>query len=287
MTEPIYDYPPPRRSMPPEVQDLLLEEGSKITGAEEAALGTGIISILGTARSGKTTLAYGMIDWVIAHTSRPVVLASFPRRVLEEGLPEHWSGRVSTGKPDQMHELHRGERPVWLLDDAAANFNSRSSMTTSQVAWSKLCGVISHLGITVLFTSQSLAGVDRTFFRFTEVVTVVRYMSDSGLRGERDEWRDDVDHAQYLLRKVHAGRPGGRRLRSFYVTVSTSPGRKPYRIVPYVKPRWLFEGLSDVQRDIMSKPFGYMEVEEISAIIQGPPKRRPGRPKKKKEDDES
>jgi hypothetical protein len=286
MTEPVYHFPPPKRVMPPELQDLLLEEGSKIEGSDETALGTGIVSILGTARSGKTTLAYGMIDWIMAHTKRPVVLGSFPAVVLEEGVPEHWKGRVSTANPDQMHEIERGNRPVWLLDDAAANFSSRSSMTKKNIAWSKLAGVISHLGCTVIFTSQSLAGVDRTFFRFTEVVTVVRYMSDSGLRGERDEWRDDVDHAQYLLKKIHAGKPGGRRLRSFYVTVSTSPGRKPYRIVPYVRPHWLFEGITDRQRDMLSKPFGYMEASEISAIINGPPKRGRGRPKKTKEENE-
>jgi hypothetical protein len=283
MVEPIYDFPPPMRVMPPEIQDLLLEEGQPVAGSDERALGTGIVSILGTARSGKTTLAYGMIDWVIAHTSRPVVLASFPACVLEEGIPEHWKGRVSTANPDEMHKVERGKSPVWLMDDAAANFNSRSSMTKKNVAWSKLAGVISHLGCTVLFTSQSLAGVDRTFFRFTEVVSVVRYMSDSGLRGERDEWRDDVDHAQYLLRRVHAGKQGGRRLRSYYITVSTSPGRKPYRIVPYVRPRWLFEGLNPRQRDMLSKPFGYMEPDEISAIIEGPPKRPRGRPKKEAE----
>lgn len=282
-----YEFPPPRQLFPPEIQDLLLSEGSTISGSEERALGTGIITILGTARSGKSTVAHGLIDYAIAHTDRPIVLASFPKRVLEEGVPDHWRDRVSTAHPGEMHKIHRDSNPVWLLDDAAANFNSRSSMTKKNVAWSKLAGVISHLGITVIFTTQSLAGVDRTFFRFTEVVSIVRYMNDAGLRGERDEWRDDVDHAQHLLRKVRQAKGGDRRMRDHFVVVSTSPGSPPFRIVPYVKPQWLFEGLTDLQRDMISKPFGYMEAAEISEIIDGPAPRARGRPRKKKEEGEA
>ena len=281
-----YQFPPPRRLYPPEVQDLILSEGSEITGAKEKALGTGIVTILGTARSGKTTLAYGLIDYAIAHTSRPIVLASFPQVVLEEGIPEHWKGRIFTGHPGEMHKIQRDGNPIWLLDDAAANFNSRSSMTKKNVAWSKLAGVISHLGITVIFTTQSLAGVDRTFFRFTEVVSLVRYMNDSGLRGERDEWRDDVDHAQHLLRKIHNQKGGDRRMRDFFIGVSTSPGRPPFRVIPYIKPTWLFEDLSDRQQDMLSKPFGYMDPEEISTIIEGPQPKARARTRKKKEDSE-
>ena len=33
--EPIYDFPPPRRIITPELQDLLAEEGSPIIGSDE------------------------------------------------------------------------------------------------------------------------------------------------------------------------------------------------------------------------------------------------------------
>jgi len=38
---------------------------------------------------------------------------------------------------------------------------------------------------------------------------------------------------------------------------------------------------------MLSKPFGYMETDEISAIINGPPKRKPGRPRKTPTEDEA
>ena len=127
--------------------------------------------------------------------------------------------------------------------------------------------------------SQSLAAVDRSFFRFTEVCTVVRYMSDAGTKGERDEWKEEVDHAQYLLKQAHAGQMN-RRLRSFYITISSAPGRQKYRVVPFVRPHWLFEELTDRQKDMLSKPFAYMTPEEIAEVIEGPQPRKRGRPKK-------
>ena len=284
MSSPSYVFPPHRSVMPPELQDLLLEEGEEVQGTNEPALGTGIIAIISTARGGKTTLAYGMIDWAIAHTSRPIILASFPQIVLDEGIPEHWNGRVRTMKPEQIHEIGQDEPAIWLMDDAAANFNSRSSMRSGQVQFSRSAGIISHLGggQTIIFTSQSANGVDLSFFRYTEVVQVVRYMSKVGLKTERSGWSDDIDHAQWLLKLAH-GPDGSRRLRDYYITISHGKGRgeSPYRVVPYVKPKWLFETMPKRQRDMLSRPFRYMDKKDLNSILTGkPPAKKRGRPKK-------
>lgn len=287
MSEPVYSFPPPKGIMPPELQDLLLEEGSEVLGDDEPALGTGIIAVIGTARSGKTTLAYGMIDWAIAHTSRPIILASFPQVVLEEGIPEHWKGRVSTMKPDQLHKVGQDQPAIWLMDDAAANFSSRSSMRKGQVQFSRSAGIISHLGggQTIIFTTQSANGVDLSFFRYTEVVQVVRYMSRMGMKTERSGWSDDIEHSQWLLEQAH-GINGSRRLRSYYATITSGGSRSggPFRIVQYVKPHWLFHGLNKRQRDMMSRPFRYMDQKEIESILTGETPKRRGRPPKQKED---
>ena len=88
-----YDKIPPFSMISPEIQDLLLSENQSKTDNEKA-LGTGIISILGTARSGKTTLAYTLIDWAIHHTNRPIFLSNYPQVIIEKGIPDHWKGRV-------------------------------------------------------------------------------------------------------------------------------------------------------------------------------------------------
>jgi len=279
-----YSFPPGRSVMPPEIQDLLLEEGQPIQGDNETALGTGIIAIISTARGGKTTLAYGMIDWAIAHTNRPIILASFPQIVIDQGIPEHWKGRVKTMKPEEIHLIEQNEPAIWLMDDAAANFNSRSSMRSGQVQFSRSAGIISHIGggQTIIFTSQSANGVDLSFFRYTEVVQVIRYMSKMGLKTERSGWSDDIDHAQWLLKLAH-GETGSKRLRDYYVTIAHNKGRgqDPFRIVPYVKPDWLFKDMDAKTRDMLSRPFRYMERSEITSILTGkPPPKKRGRPKK-------
>lgn len=286
----MYDFPPPKRLLSPELQDLLLEEGTPVVGSDELSLGTGTIPVLGTSRSGKSTWIATMVDWVIAHTSRKIIYADFPEVFVEEGIPDHWKGRVETRPLSSLHRVGQDENAVWICDDVPMGLNSRRSGSNQNIQVAQLAGIISHLGggQTVIFSSQSLAGVDKSLFRYTEVVTVIRYMSDAGLKGERDEWRDEVDHAQYLLRQAHAGK-GSKRLREFYITVSTTQGKNPYRIVPYVKPRWLFEGLSPKQRDIMSRPFRYMDGDKIAAIIRADdaPKRPRGRPRKTPKEDES
>jgi hypothetical protein len=284
MSDLSYSFPPPKSVMPPELQDLLLEEGETVQGTNESALGTGIVAIISTARGGKTTLGYGMIDWAIAHTNRPIILASFPQIVLDEGIPEHWHGRVRSMKPEEIHEIGQDEPAIWLMDDAAANFNSRSSMRSGQVQFSRSAGIISHLGggQTIIFTSQSANGVDLSFFRYTEVVQVVRYMSKVGLKTERSGWSDDIDHAQWLLKLAH-GPEGSRRLRDYYITISHGKGRgeSPYRVVPYVKPKWLFETMPKRQRDMLSRPFRYMDKKDLTSILTGkPPPKKRGRPKK-------
>jgi len=81
---------------PPSITNLLLAEGQRFQNGDalSIALGTGVIPIVATARGGKTSLAYVMLDYVIRYTNRPVILDSFPQRVIDEGIPDHWKGRV-------------------------------------------------------------------------------------------------------------------------------------------------------------------------------------------------
>lgn len=278
-----YEGKPPKRLFPPELQDLLLSEGQEVIGSDELSLGTGCIPVLGTARAGKSTLVASMVDWVIHHTNRKVIYADFPPIFIEEGIPEHWKGRVESRPLNQLHRVGQDENAVWVLDDVPVSLNSRRSSANSNIQVSQLAGIISHLGggQTIIFSAQSLAGVDKTMFRYTEVVTVCRYMSASGLKGERDEWREEVEQAQYLLRQAH-GNSSSKRLRDFFVCISSDRRGNPFRIVPYIKPTWLFEEMSEKQKDILSRPFRYMDGDQLAKIIRADdqPKRPRGRPKK-------
>ena len=55
----------------PMAQNLLLEPS-------EGAIGTGIIPICGSARSGKTTLSLALISWAARRTSRPFAFVGLP-----------------------------------------------------------------------------------------------------------------------------------------------------------------------------------------------------------------
>ena len=271
--EPVYTDEPPFWTFPPEILDLLLEPGTPLKGTGDAtALGTGIIPILGTARAGKTTLAYGMVDHVVRYTKRPVFFGDFPEAVIEKALPDHWKGRVNAQPIEVMWKADPWTSPVWVLDDSAIHLNARDSATSGSKALARLSGVLSHLGATLIFTTQSLAGVDLSLWRFTEVVSCIRYMNTAGLRGERDKWVRDVVHSQHLLRSTHYGHGiPSRRLRSFYVVLSDNNTQEPFRIVPYVRPGWLFNADPEMA-DMLSRPFKFLSMEEREAAIMRPSK---------------
>ena len=263
-----YSGKPPFSMIPPELQDLLLSEGQKMSNSNDTALGTGVIQVLGTARSAKTTLAHTLIDWVIAHTRRMVFLSNFPQIIIDEAIPDHWKGRVESRPIEDVWKIEKHINAVWLHDDVGVHQNSRDSLTRKAKLQSRIAGILSHLGggQTLIYTTQSLAGVDKTLFRFCETVTIVRHMNSAGLKGERDEWRDDVETALYMLKQAHlASGSTSKRLRDFYVTISSNE-KRPFRIVPYLKPEWLFS-LDARKKDMFSRPFRYTPIDELEILI--------------------
>ena len=65
----------------PMAQNLLLEPS-------EGAIGTGIIPICGSARSGKTTLSLALISWAARRTSRPFAFVGLPDGYIEAYLSD-------------------------------------------------------------------------------------------------------------------------------------------------------------------------------------------------------
>jgi len=265
-----------RNIFPPSIVNLLLQEGQRFTveGQKREALGTGIIPIIASARGGKTSLAYAFIDYVIQYTKRPVILDSFPQKVIDEGIPEHWRGRVSNTSFNDIAEVD--EPAVWLLDDSATHFNSRSAMSSTNQTLAKAAGVLSHFGggMTVLFTTQSLSGIDLSLLRYTTISPIVRWVDKDLISQERREWRGEIEHGQFELRKVCKDS----RLRDYFWSSKDSCLVK----APY--PEFLKKEKDPIKADLLSRPMRYHTVEDkkiMLGIIKPPAKLRAKRKKVK------
>jgi hypothetical protein len=257
-----------RDVFPPSIQNLLLSEGQRFTdrGRVRQALGSGVVPIIGSARAAKTTAAYCMIDYVIQHTTRPVILESFPDVVLKKGIPKHWRGRV---KNTPFTDIATVDEPaVWLVDDTGTSFNSRDSMSSNSKTLARVAGVLSHFGggMTVIFTSQLLSGVDVSFMRYTTLAPVIRFIDPNVIGQERREWIGQAKHAQHELRSVCQDP----MLRDYFYSLSDN------LLVKSPFPAWLDKTKIDpIKADLLSRPMRYHSPQKKAEMIgQAKPKKK-------------
>lgn len=254
-----------KNQFPPSIVNLLLQEGQRfeVNGKFREALGTGIIPIVASARGGKTSLAYAMVDYVVRFTNRPVILDSFPQKVIEDGIPGHWRGRVSNEKFADLAKIN--EPVVWLLDDNAVHYNSRDSMTSSSKLLARSAGVLSHFGggMTVIFTTQLLSGIDLSFLRFTTLAPVIRYIDPDVINQERKEWKSQVEEGQYQLKTICKDY----RLRDYYYS------SKDRLLAPAPFPDFLNKEIDPIKADYLSRPMRYHTEEDRVQMISGEIKR--------------
>ena len=262
-----------KNMFPPSITNLLLQEGQRfeVNGKFRTALGTGVIPVIGVSRSGKTSGAYSMLDYVIKFTNRPVILDSFPKKVIDEGIPEHWKGRVTNTKFADIATIN--EPAVWLVDDTGVGFNSRDWNSNGRIL-ARTAGILSHFGggMTVIFTTQSLSGVDVSFFRYTNLAPVIRYVDDDVLRFERPEWRDIVEEGQYELQKVS----NPRHLDWLYSS-------KDKMLVKVYFPDWLDKKNNPIVADLMSRPMRYHSLKDKLLMVSG----KGGKSSKERKDKEN
>lgn len=254
-----------RDIFPPSIVNLLLSEGQRfmVNGQPRSALATGIIPIVGSARSGKTSIAYCMIDYVIKYTTRPVILESFPSIVLKEGIPKHWKGRVTNTPFVDIASVD--EPAVWLVDDSASTYGSRESQGGNNRTLARCAGVLSHFGggMTVIFTSQLLSGVDVSFLRYTTLSPVIRFVDPDVIGQERREWRGQVQNGQYELRSVCQDR----MFRDYYYSVKDNLLAK----APF--PAWLDKSIDPIKADLLSRPMRYHSAAKKAEMIGQKPKK--------------
>lgn len=259
--------------IPPTFQDLLWPAGhiySPSPGApKREAYGTGIITLLGSARSAKTSLAYAIIDTVIRETKRPVSFVGFPDIVMS-AMPKHWEGRVYN--PETFEKMLAFKGGVVLCDDTAVSMNSRDSMTTESKFMARLAGIISHRDLTLILTTQSMSGIDLSLTRMTQLAVGIRRMSPGTLKGERSNWVHEVIDAQKELRNYSRDQ----NMRDVFYSLYDE------MICRAWFPPWLDKKNRPKEADMLSKPFGYMSLKELKDRVLRSPKSR----KKEKDIDE-
>jgi hypothetical protein len=250
-------------NFPASVKNLLLEEGTNFKddyGENSQALGTGIIAIVGTARSGKTSLAYSMLEWVIDNTNRDIILDSFPQIIIDEAFPSKFEGRIFNHEFVDIASIEKSS--VWLVDDTGSSFNSRDSMSGNSRTLSRVAGILSHWEQTVIFTTQLFSAVDLSFLRYTALVPILRRVDPSVISQERPQFQETVRHSNYQLLLV-SQKP---YMRDYYFNVKDGTVcESPY-------PDWINKEKNPVQADMLSKPMKYHDMKKKYEIIgQKPP----------------
>jgi hypothetical protein len=253
-------------NFPSSIKNLLFEEGVEFKndyGSKTVALGTGIIPIVGTARSGKTSLAYSMLEWVIDNTKRDIILDSFPQKIIDQAFPKKFEGRIFNHAFIDIAKVERSS--VWLVDDTGASFNSRDSMSGNSRTLSKVAGILSHWEQTVIFTTQLFSAVDLSFLRYTALCPILRRVDPSVISQERPQFQDQVKNSNYMLKSI-SKEP---YFRDFYFNVMDETICE----APY--PKWIDKKYFPVNADMLSKPMKYHDLEMKMKIIgQQPTKKK-------------
>jgi hypothetical protein len=256
---------------PSSIKNLLYEEGVFFLneyGKNVQALGTGIIPIVGTARSGKTSLAYAMLEWVIDNTKRDVILDSFPQKIIDEAFPSKFKGRIFNYAFIDIAKVERSS--VWLVDDTGASFNSRDAMSSNSRTLSKVAGILSHWEQTVIFTTQLFSAVDLSFLRYTALCPILRRVDPSVVSQERPQFQEMVRQANHILKSVS----NESYYRDYYFNV------KDETVCECPFPKWIDKEFYPQNSDMLSKPMKYHDLEMKMQIIGQKP---PTKAKKNKE----
>lgn len=216
-----------------------------LLGDKEEDISTGICVLLGSARSGKSTQMLALVEWAAYNTTRNFAFVGLPDSYLE-ALPKFIRTRSSNPK---INELTKIRDSIVILDDTAATLSSKDSISTQGKFVSRIAGVISHLGLTLILTVQSMAGLDLSLMRFTEMAVSIKRVDPMALRMERSEWSNEVKEGQIELAYYDFDR-------SLYFDLSSGMVcAHPFR-------SWFAQ-------DILSRPFRYLSQTELNNIIDG------------------
>tara|TARA_Y100000593_G_scaffold64088_1_gene118394 strand:+ start:847 stop:1491 length:645 start_codon:yes stop_codon:yes gene_type:complete len=200
------------------------------------------------------------MEWVATQTKRrKFALVGLPEIVLEN-LPDSLRDRTTCCPIEDLASLRDC---VAFLDDSAVYLNSRDAMGGGaglNRTMSRLAGIISHLGVTLLITAQSMALVDLAVQRATEVCCLVLRVDPMTLEAERTGWRQRIEEGQGALRPW-AKSPSSR---SYHFSVSDG------LVCSSPWPDWMRATPGNERRaDVISRPFRYLDQSELNRLVAG------------------
>jgi len=224
-------------------------------GKLRVAYGTGVIANVASARGQKTGKALAEMEWVVTdpRCTRDIVFIDMPAAFME-ALPPHMRERA---RNIEFKHLDRARDCVVLLDDTAMTMNSRDSATKEAKAWSRMAGGISHLGITLILTTQSVGGIDVSLMRYTQLAPCIGRMSKLPLRMDmaaRPQWRDVLEESQWAMPPEPA--------RGYsYSAEDELLCRSPFR--DWMNPKVVGEQTADV----LTRPLRYHTEEDLHRLL--------------------
>ena len=147
-------------------------------------------------------------------------------------------------------------------------------MSSTNQTLAKAAGVLSHFGggMTVLFTTQSMSGIDLSLLRYTTISPIIRWVDADLIPQERKEWKGEIEHGQWELRKICKDI----RFRDYFWSA------KDRMLVKAPFPKFLSKEVDAKKADLLSRPMRYHCIEDkevMLGIVKPPQKRRQKRKK--------
>lgn len=163
--------------------------------SELSTMPHGIIGISASGKMGKSALAFSIAELVPGLRDRPhylfetaqADLSCFPGFTLVTDLDDVPSGSLV------------------IIEDLGRIFGARGSAQNQQLP--RWLGVISHKGIVVIFTIQSLSDADISLFRSQNFIELHKIMWDEDLQFERPEFRESATYANLMINRFAMEHP--------------------------------------------------------------------------------
>lgn len=242
------------------IQHLLLPRGTEYDAYDESgrtwlesSFGSGLLMILGSSGSGKSTMAHSLVHWVMLHHPRPVQFVGFSESWLEV-LPDFIRRHASVLAFRDLHLVEQGA--IVFMDDTGLYLTARRAMRKENVGMGSFMQIARHLDCLVMFTAQSTRVVDFGPSAVAEGCTVIKHYDDNALQYERDEWRARIATAVGEMRREIAPERGAKACRHLYYCWETGElGTFP--VAP-----WIFD-------DRVARPMALIDRADLGELLWG------------------
>lgn len=149
----------------------------------------GLILITGDIGSGKSCLAYSILEETFRYYSKPAYAFNFPRPDI---LPL-WIGNA-TG-------MELPEESAVVIDKAYITYHSRSSMKEASRFIDKFSGLVRQKGILAIFVTQTTRKLDRGIVGSSQAF-LIKKLSKMNVRLDRSEIKPVLETVYHAFSKV-------------------------------------------------------------------------------------